>query len=1054
MIQQEVSYRQRHGISNAMITRLIRSTISLAAIVVAYQLYALVVVPCLEPALAVRQQRASTAAERKMGRRLADKYQQLLANYFPPDHWSQKRPPKVIKSGHGMLVLDDYHQEKPGQIELSHFALLFFSSPVQEEQPAPTDVIIVEAPSGAALTFDETFKPASGRLGRIVSGELNGLVTIRSDMRQPGPADDLFIQTGNLRLNSKGLLETSEQVQFRLGSHRGRGRQLEIQLLDEEQTGKTSTGVQFSGLEAIRVRENVYFQLGTASGKIVPGNMTDQPIEITCTGPFEFQLVGEQQDYVARFQDNVEAWQFNPHGPSDQMTCKQLTVQFAPKQIPGATRPIQTGERQRAEFGRLEPYALEATGEPVIMLSPQRNFEARGARVRLTIPERKISLDGGDVQLRSDQSVLRAPAIFYTHPASEAGTGIGTFRAQGAGNLSFVPNPEQPNDLLTAAWQDSVQLVRQEGEPVLWLQGRPRLAMQGRGQLVADEMKVYLREIAPEDPAASMAWSLSGHDQKKVGHDQKNQDTTTVRPDRLLARGNVMIDSPQLAGQTHELSTWFRYEPPQQADPQQTAADSSNRFDLANPAQADEGYAIQADQLRLEIAVQGRRVEPTNLFCDGNVVFRETRTRDPAAAPLVLYGQRLTVEDMSHGATRIAVLGSDANGGQPAQLAEMTARGVTLMSSAVYLDEAQNRAWIQGAGEAHLTLARDLQGQSTETPYPLDIRWEKGLNFDGQQVELSGDVFAEGPEDWLRCDRLVGTLSRPVDFSKKVEQKSLDLSELDCQGHVVFDHRARDAGGPTSHERLQLAQLVIDQQSGQIRGRGPGWVRSVHYGEELQPTVQPRTNAIETSGGARLHFLRVNFQNGIAGHLHQRQLTFLGRVRTVYGPVDAWEQELDLRHPEQLPPSAVTLKCAELTVSEDPAAQQGPATAVNSGATLPLGGLGQGQFGPVELLARGDVTIEGTTDQQQRFKAIAGRASFNQFKDVFVLEGDGNTSATIYMWRGVGTAPQQSSARKITYWRTTGEIHAQDIRSIDLTPAPSSAFAPQPTLGPAVTQQR
>ena len=209
-----------------MITRLIRSTISLAAIVVVYQLYALLVVPCLEPALTVQQQQASTAAEQQMGRRLADKYQQLLANYFPPAHWSQTRPPKVIKSGHGMLVIDDYHQEKPGQIELSHFALLFFPSPVEEGQPAPTDVIIVEAPSGAAITFDENFNPASGRLGRIVSGELNGLVTIRSDMRQPGPADDLFIQTGKLRLNSKGLLETSEQVEFRLGSHRGRDRQL------------------------------------------------------------------------------------------------------------------------------------------------------------------------------------------------------------------------------------------------------------------------------------------------------------------------------------------------------------------------------------------------------------------------------------------------------------------------------------------------------------------------------------------------------------------------------------------------------------------------------------------------------------------------------------------------------------------------------------------------------------------------------------------------------------------------------------------------------------
>ena len=45
-------------------------------------------------------------------------------------------------------------------------------------------------------------------------------------------------------------------------------------------------------------------------------------------------------------------------------------------------------------------------------------------------------------------------------------------------------------------------------------------------------------------------------------------------------------------------------------------------------------------------------------------------------------------------------------------------------------------------------------------------------------------------------------------------------------------------------------------------------------------------------------------------------------VRTVYGPVDAWEQELDLTRPDSLPPESMTLSCDELRLNEDPLAAQ------------------------------------------------------------------------------------------------------------------------------------
>ena len=71
----------------------------------------LLAVPRMEPPLAVQE---TAACDRRRDWNVATqsvtKYQLLLSNYFPKDHWSQMRPPKVFASSNeqAMLVLDDY----------------------------------------------------------------------------------------------------------------------------------------------------------------------------------------------------------------------------------------------------------------------------------------------------------------------------------------------------------------------------------------------------------------------------------------------------------------------------------------------------------------------------------------------------------------------------------------------------------------------------------------------------------------------------------------------------------------------------------------------------------------------------------------------------------------------------------------------------------------------------------------------------------------------------------------------------------------------------------
>jgi len=178
----------------------------------------------------------------------------------------------------------------------------------------------------------------------------------------------------------------------------------------------------------------------------------------------------------------------------------------------------------------------------------------------------------------------------------------------------------------------------------------------------------------------------------------------------------------------------------------------------------------------------------------------------------------------------------------------------------------------------------------------------------------------------------------------------------------------------------------------------------------------------------------VDFEGGLVGNLYTRELGFRRRVRTVYGPVDSWEQELDLDRPESWPPGTVMLACDELGVNEDP-------VAVRTMPRPPDGG--SRALGPMELRARGNVHIEGGSPTMGTFAAQAERATYQQAKDLFVLEGSQRSPATIWQQRQLGGQFTQNSARKIQYWRATGQVKVEDIRVFEFTPPAGPTSAPQ-----------
>src|SRR5688572_30050772 len=125
-----------------MFKRILRSLITFTAIFAVYQAYVWLAVPWMEPPPVARRPSPVGQSEQFDGAQSVSKYQSLLANYFPGDHWSQTRPPKVFasSSGKAMLVFDDYERRegnpveaKPSvQIKIERIVLLLFPTPSRD----------------------------------------------------------------------------------------------------------------------------------------------------------------------------------------------------------------------------------------------------------------------------------------------------------------------------------------------------------------------------------------------------------------------------------------------------------------------------------------------------------------------------------------------------------------------------------------------------------------------------------------------------------------------------------------------------------------------------------------------------------------------------------------------------------------------------------------------------------------------------------------------------------------------------------------------------------
>jgi hypothetical protein len=137
--------------------------------------YRLAVVPIVEPRVRdPATDHEMTPEEAAAIRARADQRLAALGDIFPPGSWERENP-IMLESRQMRLLFKDYHSLPDGRVNIVPCTLVVLPdrNRVAGDGP-PGRTLVLRAPQGAVLEFDEPLDLRQGRLAKLVGGSLRG----------------------------------------------------------------------------------------------------------------------------------------------------------------------------------------------------------------------------------------------------------------------------------------------------------------------------------------------------------------------------------------------------------------------------------------------------------------------------------------------------------------------------------------------------------------------------------------------------------------------------------------------------------------------------------------------------------------------------------------------------------------------------------------------------------------------------------------------------------------------------------------------------------------
>ncbi len=958
--------------------------------VVAYFGYALGVVPLIEGPPRARVATVPVDDFDPM------RFKADLVAWLPEDAW-ERGSCKQLSTRSGHIFYKEYHPYDDGRVELKPMTIVLPQSGTPESPQPP---IILRAPEGAILKLDRPLS-LGGKAVQLESGQLLGPVTIYRAATAAGRTDEWIIETSQIQL-SKQKIQTIENVDFRFGPHFGSGRNLVIELETDPLRAQQQSMTGIRGARRIELVQVQRMHMVPGSNSVEEGAVNSYPngFDLTCEGAIELDL----QSGLATIRDKVQIVSCDQ--PDDWLNADSIELQLATAESIASTdsnlaKPLD----KPAADQNWSLHSIVAKGQPAVLNSTTRMLLVRGERLKYDMPQQIIDVSGSrGVELRqADVELTAADVRYQITPDGSLGTallhGPGVLRRGAAENqLPFEVH-----------WREQLSIEAEADQKTISLIGGAQVIFDGQSQLVADQLRAWMWELRDTNETSGAAkW--------------------TLHPDRFLATGHVCVDSARMNGAVDELrAQWpqpavqqppavkpqrgtIAAAPPQK--PQTGTAPTPVAVEDAAAPQTRVGFSGKIATVQMLDATVG---EFRELSIDGDVHVAQTTSE--GIRTLDITGQQLRITPQANQCFRLAVSGG------PQQPSRVQAQQLTLVGHLVQLDQTANRIWIDGPGSMHAeqsaaaTPKTKLPASPDALPTTVDVQWSGGMVFNGQQIYFESDVLTTCEQTAATGVNRIEVRSAAINLSVQpivnlsgvqsaasIEPPQIEIltligvvpaskrefaasSSSDEASAVELLRQSLDTHGQVvSVQRLSVPWGQINATSGQINMTGPGNV-------SMWQIADPNSLATPLSGtqpqAAQLTNTQIRFQDSITGNIRQTELTFNGKVRTIHGPVDDWQQSLDA---DKSPTTgdAFRLRSDQLQITQW---QRDAAETAH-----------------VEIIALGQARLDGET-----FDALAERIGYNQAQEKVILEGDPRNGATLTYQTTPGGPRNPLVASKIAY---------------------------------------
>ena len=825
----------------------------------------------------------------------------------------------------------------------------------------------------------------------------------------------------------------------------------------------------FTGVDRIVLKSYVDMNLYVAGGfmsnppegkakEAAPAAPSEKAhVNIYTPGRFEYEF-GKDGD-VARF-DAPEADAAHPHpndpyvkviryttaatddkAPLDQLYCQHLELHLSRKEAgPGAH-----GDAADHNLAIDSAHAVARGDANVVLSSDDQRLGAEcydlqyDARTKLTVLKRDADKPNSHMSADQDGNKIHAREIQIQElppgPDGKAGRQV---TALGPGQIDFCD--KNTKKLSThAAWKDKLVSTKDGAQDLIILSGGASFTDDEHGQsLQADTLKVWL--LAAEGGAAPAV----------AANPQAGR-----RPSQIEAVGNVSVQSSDLTiPHTGLLVVKFRDVPagalpaappaskpgapvaagPMGAKPAPAGAAGHEAVKPAAPGAAPAPAADTAAAAEPEpprpVSLSARSVYVWVLRCDQTNQLEQLQAdgyvevhQDPAKGAekgVDVEGEHL---DMTyHPEGNMLVVSSEGN--EHEDLAKLRMEGIYIIGPEINIDQAANKAWVNGAGAMTMESKADFQGKPLTKPVPLTIYWKKEMFFTGKHALFTEAVQADEDDSRLACQNLRVSFDRPISLKEGNRGGPPPrVKELVCSDNVRVENRTLEGDRLVRYQGISSTSLEMNplepeddavkadagSEGNEIRAPGPGELRLFQQGgqDPLAPPAGPNgkvtaakpdpTKPGKPDEPMKLTYITYGVNTG-GGNMYvntkTNSATFLENVRVLNMPCDDPNVRIDLDEIlNHLPEGAMYLQADRLDVVDH----------------------GDKKKSQQEMTARGHVTV-----QAKDFWGHSDTMTYNEAKDQIIFEGGENGLATLFKQKQRGGEPQKIEGKKITYIRSTG----------------------------------